>query len=265
MAKVVATPMKSKFGGVSDEERCEPLFYCLTVFRKQYYFLLTEVLVEDIPKPKQPLRHKLSETKWLPILLVALGYFVWLTSDCFHDRYPQSRSGIQFPGQHQNDDNSFGPCSEKIDSSPDCRPVPGRSDLTLAEQEKIITESVSNTTIAQWSHYYTHGKHLAGTNKSMAEWTRDRWIEYGIPSHLAEYEVYLNYPVSHSLSLTINGEEEFVAGLEEDILPEDPTTGAKDRVPTFHGYSKSGKVEAEYIYVGWVLLLFHIMLPKAAK
>jgi len=99
----------------------------------------------------------------------------------------------------------------------------------------------------------------------MAEWTRDKWIEYGIPSHLAEYEVYLNYPVSHSLSLTINGEEEFVAGLEEDVLPEDPTTGAKDRVPTLHGYSKSGIIEAEYIYVGWVLLLPHIISSKTAK
>jgi len=263
MTKAVVAPMKSKFGGASDEERREPLFADL--FRKYYFFLLTEVLVEDIAKPKQPLGRKLSETKWLPILLVSLGYFVWLTVDCFHGRYPQSQGGVQLPGKHRNDEYPFGPCSEKIGSSPDRRPVPGRSDLTLAEQETIITESISNTTIAQWSYYYTHGKHLAGTNKSMAEWTRDKWIEYGIPSHLVEYEVYLNYPVSHSLSLTINGEEEFVAGLEEDVLPEDPTTGAEDRVPTFHGYSKSGRVRAEYIYVGWVLLLFHIMLSKTPK
>jgi len=171
--------------------------------------------------------------------------------DYFHHRYPRSQSEIQLSGNHQNDDHPFIPCSEKIGPPPtDRRPVPGPSGLTLAEQETIIAESISNTTIGQWSYYYTHGKHLAGTNKSMAEWTRDKWIEYEIPSHLVEYEVYLNYPVSHSLSLAIDGEEEFVAGLEEDVLPEDPTTGAKDRVPTFHGYSKNGRVEAEYVYVG---------------
>ena len=224
------------------------------------------MLVEDTAKPKQPLKRKLSKTKWFPVLLVALGYFVWLATDYFHHRCPQSQSEVQLPGKHQNDDHPFIPCSEKIGPLPTNRqPVPGCSGLTLAEQETIITESISNTTIAQWSYYHTHGKHLAGTNKSMAEWTRDKWIEYGIPSHIVEYEVYLNYPVSHSLSLAIDGEEEFVAGLSEDVLPEDPTTGAKDRVPTFHGYSKSGRVEAEYIYVGWVPLLFHTMLSRVAK
>ena len=224
------------------------------------------MLVEHTAKPKQPLKRKLFETKWFPILLVALGYFVWLAMNYFHHRYPRSQSEIQLPGKHQNDDYPFIPCSEKNGPPPtDHQPVLGPSGLTLPQQETIITESISNTTIAQWSYYYTHGKHLAGTNKSMAEWTRDKWIEYGIPSHIVEYEIYLNYPVSHSLSLAIDGEEEFVAGLSEDVLPEDPTTGAKDRVPTFHGYSKSGRVEAEYIYVGWVPLLFHTMLSKVAK
>jgi len=257
---------------------------------RQYHFLLTGVSVEDIAGTKQPLKRRLSMEKWslkLPILLLLLGYFVWLAvNHLYHPHHPHhSYSQPQSPTQlsrihdnnggngihgprrhrHQNDDYPFKSCSKEINPPPDGRPIFGRSDLTLAEQEAIITESISNTTIAQWSYYYTHGRHLAGTNKSMAEWTRDKWIEYGIPSHLVEYEVYLNYPVSHSLSLTINGEEEFVAGLEEDVLPEDPTTGAEDRVPTFNGYSKSGRIEAEYIYVGWVLLLFHNILSKAAK
>ncbi|CUS07818.1 unnamed protein product [Tuber aestivum] len=278
------TTMKNKFGGGNDGEHCEPL--CISYPQKQYYLLLTEALVEDISKPKQPLRRRLSKTKWLlklPILLSSLGYLVWFAINCPRHHYPEPQGGIQLPGmhhkdgghdfhpprrqRHQNDDYSLEPSQEEIGApSPIRRPIFEYSDLTLAEQEAIITESISNDTIAQWSYYYTHGKHLAGTNKSMAEWTRDRWIENGIPSHLVEYEVYLNYPVSHSLSLTIDGGERFVAGLEEDVLPEDPTTGAADRVPTFHGYSKDGSAEAEYIYVGWVLLLFHnnTLLSEAA-
>ncbi|KAG0134345.1 hypothetical protein HOY82DRAFT_516155 [Tuber indicum] len=227
MTKVVATPMKDKFEGGSDEGN-----------------------LEDIAKPKQALERNLSKTKLLLIRVLLLGSFVWFTINYFHHRYSQPQSAIQPQGKHQNDDYPFTPYSEKKNPPPDCRPVFRRANLTLAEQEAIITESISTTAIAQWSHYYTHGKHLAGTNKSMAEWTRDKWIENGIPSHLVEYEVYLNYPVSHSLSLTIDGGERFVAGLEEDVLPQDPTTGAADRVPTFHGYSKGGSAEAEYVYVG---------------
>ncbi|RPB03458.1 Zn-dependent exopeptidase [Choiromyces venosus 120613-1] len=242
MTKTMTAPMKKKSEGGGDEEN-----------------------FEDIAKLKQPPKRKLSGTRWLlkfPILLLLLGYFVWFTINYFHHRYPQPRGGIQLPGKHQNsdgglhrhrhknDDYTIAPCSKKGEHPRDSQPVFGLSDLTLAEQEAIITESISNNTIAQWSYYFTHGKHLAGTNKSTAEWTRDKWIGYGIPSHLTEYEVYLNYPVSHSLSLTIDGKEGFVAGLEEDVLLEDSTTGAADRIPTFNGYSKSGSVEAEYVYVG---------------
>ncbi|PWW78582.1 Zn-dependent exopeptidase [Tuber magnatum] len=198
MAKVVASPTKNKLEGGIDEKTAE-----------------------DIAKPKHKLKRKLFKTKRFPVLLLLLCYFAWLTINYIHRRYPQSQSAIQLPGKHhndgshghQNDDYPFGPCSEKDGSPPpDRRPVLGYSNLTLAEQEAIVTESISNTTIARWSYYYTH--------------------------------------VSHSLSLTIDGGERFVAGLEEDVLPQDPTTGAADRVPTFHGYSKSGNAEAEYIYVG---------------
>ncbi|CUS07819.1 unnamed protein product [Tuber aestivum] len=253
MAKVMAVPLpsKDKFGGGSHQENRE-----------------------RIANPNQPPKRKLSKTRWLSILLLLAVYSVWLAINYFHHRDPQIQRGGRLPGNHhegsacphcnQNGGFPFEPCSRKAPAPPDCPSVSGRSNLTLAGQEAIITESISNATIAQWSYYYTHGNHLAGTNKSMAEWTRDKWIENGIPSHLVEYEVYLNYPLSHSLSLTIDGGERFVAGLEEDVLPEDPTTGASDRVPTFHGHSKSGSAQAEYIYVGWVLLLY-TSYSKATK
>ncbi|CUS07820.1 unnamed protein product [Tuber aestivum] len=249
MAKIVAAPIKNKLGGGGDEEI-------------------------SIAKTKHKLDRKLSKSKWPPVLLLLLGYSAWFTINNIHYRYSQSQSATQLPGKHHdnsnhghpNNDCPFEPCLGNDGPPPhDSRPVLGYSNLALPEQEVIITKSISNTTIAQWSYYCTHGNHLAGTNKSMAEWTRDKWIENGIPSHLVEYEVYLNYPLSHSLSLKIEGGERFVAGLEEDVLPEDPTTGATDRVPTFHGYSKSGSAEAEYIYVGWVLLLYISYLGAAKR
>jgi len=46
MTNVVAAPMKGKFGGVNDEENCEPL--SVDLFRRQYYSLLIEV--SNIPQ-----------------------------------------------------------------------------------------------------------------------------------------------------------------------------------------------------------------------
>ena len=86
-------------------------------------------------------------------------------------------------------------------------------------------------------------------------------------SVLEEYEVWMNYPVGHRLALveTVreidgkDGEErqrkgvkvKYQASLEEDVLPEDPTTGLDDRVMTFHGYGASGNVTARYVYANF--------------
>lgn len=125
--------------------------------------------------------------------------------------------------------------------------------MSLAQKEQIILGSFSGVSISEWSYYYTHGAHLAGKNYSQAEWTRDRWSENGVPSSIVSYNVFLNYPVSHSLSLSYPDGSVFDATLEEDVLPEDVTSGYPDRIPTFHGYSFTGKAKAEYVYVGYVI------------
>lgn len=121
---------------------------------------------------------------------------------------------------------------------------------SLTEHESILTQSFNNNTISDWSYYYTHGLHVAGTNRSMAQWTADRWSEFGVSSHLVSYNVFLNYPVSHSLSVTHPDGSTWEASLEEAVLAEDPTTSYPNRVPTFHGYSANGEAEAELVYVG---------------
>ena len=65
------------------------------------------------------------------------------------------------------------------------------------------------------------------------------------------YELYLNYPVDHRLALLEDGEVKYEASLEENALPEDPSTNLKDSVPTFHGYSASGDVTAPYVYCNY--------------
>ena len=104
----------------------------------------------------------------------------------------------------------------------------------------------------EWSKYYTAGPHLCGKNLSQAEWTRDKWTEFGIPhADIVSYDVYLNYPIDQRLALLENGQVMFQASLEEDVLPEDPTTALEDRIPVFHGYSASGEVTAPYVYCNY--------------
>ncbi|QSS66381.1 N-acetylated-alpha-linked acidic dipeptidase [Histoplasma capsulatum] len=120
----------------------------------------------------------------------------------------------------------------------------------LTEQESILVNSFDNNTISDWLYYYTHGLHIAGTNKTMAQWTADRWTDFGVPSSLAEYYVYLNYPVSSSLTLTLADGTVWNAELDEDVLAADDTSSYPNRVPIFHGYSASGDAKAEFVYVG---------------
>lgn len=99
---------------------------------------------------------------------------------------------------------------------------------------------------------YTAEPHLAGTNKELAEWTRDQLQSFGWDAGIEEYEVYLNYPLDHALNLVDdNGKVIYEASLEEDVLKEDPTTGLRDRVPTFHGYSANGNVTAQFVYANY--------------
>lgn len=57
----------------------------------------------------------------------------------------------------------------------------------LDANERILIDSFDNSSISTWSYYYTHGNHIAGRNRTMAQWTADRWTEFGFTSRLDEY------------------------------------------------------------------------------
>lgn len=136
--------------------------------------------------------------------------------------------------------------------------------LSFKELQDILLKTPREDKAREWSQYYTAGPHLAGKNLSQAIWTRELWQGFGIQdSSLVAYDIYLNYPAGHRLALletnqknashsTNDGASKTVryeCKLEEDVLKEDPTTGLADRVPTFHGYSASGNVTAQFVYV----------------
>ncbi|KAM5504077.1 putative glutamate carboxypeptidase II [Microsporum canis] len=135
-------------------------------------------------------------------------------------------------------------------------PWTSRNGLDYASLQQLLQTVPSARKVKEWSHHYTSGPHLAGQNLSLAIWTKEKWEEFGVPDvQLTTYDVYLNYPVSHRLALLETGKETnglnvmYEASLEEDVLDKDVTSGLEDRIPTFHGYSASGNVTAQYVYV----------------
>ena len=139
------------------------------------------------------------------------------------------------------------------------------SAISFKELQTILLETPKEQKAQEWSRYYTSGPHLAGKNYSQAEWTQERWEEFGIKADIVAYETYINYPLGHRLALYEKGSSaildtdsgadawkvKFEASLEEDVLEEDPTTGLENRIPTFHGYSASGNVTAPYVFVNY--------------
>lgn len=145
-------------------------------------------------------------------------------------------------------------------------PWPLRSEgLSFKELQAILLATPQEDKAREWSQYYTAGPHLAGKNLSQAIWTRELWQGFGIQdSSLVAYDVYLNYPAGHRLALLERNQNNgnhstgddkasdtvrYECKLEEDVLREDPTSGLANRVPTFHGYSASGNVTAQFVYV----------------
>lgn len=145
-------------------------------------------------------------------------------------------------------------------------PWPLRSEgLSFKELQEILLTAPQEDKAREWSHYYTSGPHLAGKNLSQAIWTRELWQGFGIQdSNLIAYDLYLNYPAGHRLALLERNQNNgshstgndkasdtvrYECILEEDVLKDDPTSGLADRIPTFHGYSASGNVTAQYVYV----------------
>lgn len=165
-------------------------------------------------------------------------------------------------------------------SGPDVSAVPHdvwpeSSGLAYKDLQDIILQTPNEEKARQWSEYYTAGPHLTGKNLSQAIWTKEKWQEFGVKdTEVVAYDAYLNYPLGHRLALlessettenalkdysNVRGEEEedvkykvkYECKLEEDVLEEDSTSGLPERIPTFHGYSASGNVTAQFVYVNF--------------
>lgn len=107
------------------------------------------------------------------------------------------------------------------------------------DPRKEVIQIPSAESVRGFLQKYTSEPHLAGTeaDRRQAEWTRDKWLEFGIEDvEIETYYPLLNYPLEQRLAL-VSGPKElrFEASLKEDVVDEDETSKDPEAVPTFHG------------------------------
>ncbi|KAF1816285.1 Zn-dependent exopeptidase [Eremomyces bilateralis CBS 781.70] len=227
--------------------------------------LITIVHVAPLRRryPHQRLRQFCTGLLSLVLILFVVAFFLlaFVFEDC------KSPRRLTLNGKHHLPCIPHHPFREgndifRVDGTQSLQDGPSTSSISQTVLFDILSETPDEQKVREWSQYYTAGPHLAGKNLSQAEWTKDRWVEFGIPqTEIVSYDIYVNYPRDHRLALlekTKSGSDEaaewgvkYEASLEEDVLDEDGTSGLKDRIPTFHGYSASGNVTGQYVFANY--------------
>jgi N-acetylated-alpha-linked acidic dipeptidase len=95
--------------------------------------------------------------------------------------------------------------------------------------------------------------HNVGTayDKDNAEWLASKFKEFGLDTHIEEFDVLYPTPQERAVEL-IDGGPKFTAKLQEPPVSIDPTSSQQDeQLPTYNAYSIDGDVTAPLVYVNY--------------
>ncbi len=117
--------------------------------------------------------------------------------------------------------------------------------------ESVLLETPSPEKARQWLMELTEKPHVAGTpqEKVVAEYVRQRLEEFGLETEVVTYQVHLNYP-KHVAARLLQPQELELA-LEEEEIDTDRYSSSEGMFPAFHGYSASGHVSGQVVYVNY--------------
>jgi N-acetylated-alpha-linked acidic dipeptidase len=88
-------------------------------------------------------------------------------------------------------------------------------------------------------------------DKDNAEWIAAKFKEFGLDTHIEQFDVLYPTPKERAVEL-VEGGPKFVAKLQEPPLKQDPTSNqTSEQLPTYHVYSKDGDVTAPLVYVNY--------------
>jgi N-acetylated-alpha-linked acidic dipeptidase len=95
--------------------------------------------------------------------------------------------------------------------------------------------------------------HNVGTayDKENAEWIAGKFKEFGLDTHIEQFDVLYPTPKERVVEL-VEGGPKFTAKLQEPAVPQDPTSNQQsEQLPTYHAYSIDGDVTAPLVYVNY--------------
>jgi N-acetylated-alpha-linked acidic dipeptidase len=129
----------------------------------------------------------------------------------------------------------------------------GSAAAAHARLERSFLAFPSATHIRDAHRVLTEKPHVAGSvrDRELAEWTRDRFREYGLEDvAITTHEVLLPWPEEVAVELT--APTPWRASMREEPLDGDPFThaSAADVGMPYHAYSASGDVTAPVVYAG---------------
>ena len=97
-----------------------------------------------------------------------------------------------------------------------------------------------------------HPHHVGSPyDKENAEWIAAKFREFGLDTHIEQFDVLFPTPKERLVEL-VEGGPKFVAKLQEPALPQDPTSNQQaEQLPTYNAYSIDGDVTAQLVYVNY--------------
>jgi N-acetylated-alpha-linked acidic dipeptidase len=98
----------------------------------------------------------------------------------------------------------------------------------------------------------SHPHHVGSpADKDNAEWIAAKFKEFGLDTHIEQFDVLFPTPKERVVEL-VEGGPKFVAKLQEPALPEDPTSNQQaEQLPSYNAYSIDGDFTAPLVYVNY--------------
>jgi N-acetylated-alpha-linked acidic dipeptidase len=118
--------------------------------------------------------------------------------------------------------------------------------------EKKFQEGISADNIRENMRRLSARPHHVGSpyDKDNAEWILAKYKAWGFDAKIETFNVLFPTPKIRVLEMV--GPTRFRAGLQEPIIPEDPTTNqTAEQLPTYNAYSADGDVTAPLVYVNY--------------
>ena len=128
------------------------------------------------------------------------------------------------------------------------------SSIAQRRLEQQFLEIPSRESAREHLRRLTAEPHVAGTKEDYetALYVRDEIRKYGLAAELKEFDVLLPYPLRPTVVELLAPRRQRLA-LKEDVLTEDPSSAHARIIPLFNGYSASGDVTGQVVYVNYGL------------